>query len=234
MANEKFHGVTEADPIAAYAPLAQAPTRGTGVLLVRVDRGSGDGGGRPSPRVVRQIDPALAVFGVEPLDDTLRRSVGQQRFAMILLALFAGLALVLAVIGVHGVLSYGVAERRRELGIRVALGAAARQITWLVVREGVALAAVGIAVGIAGALLASRALSSLLFGVGGTDATTYAVVATLLAAGRADRDVAAGPARRPGRSRTTAARLKERGQPARLGRAKPCATCRNVSTVDAS
>ena len=125
--------------------------------------------------------PALAVFGVEPLDDTLRRSIGQQRFAMILLALFAGLALVLAVIGVHGVLSYGVAERRRELGIRVALGAAARQITWLVVREGVVLAAIGIAVGIVGALLASRALSSLLFGVGGTDATTYAVVATLLA-----------------------------------------------------
>ena len=80
---------------------------------------------------------------------------------------------MLAVIGVHGVLSYGVAERRRELGIRVALGAAARQITWLVVREGVALAAVGIAVGIAGALVASRALSSLLFGVGATDATTY-------------------------------------------------------------
>ena len=100
---------------------------------------------------------------------------------MILLALFAGLALVLAVIGVHGVLSYGVAERRRELGIRVALGAAARQITWLVVREGVALAALGIAVGIAGAIVASRALSSMLFGVGATDTTTYAVVATLLA-----------------------------------------------------
>ena len=180
VANEKFHGLTKADPLAAYAPLAQAPTRGTGVLLVRA-------AGDPATfapaiaGVVRQIDPALAVFGVEPLDDTLRRSVGQQRFAMILLALFAGLALVLAVIGVHGVLSYGVAERRRELGIRVALGAAARQIAWLVVREGVALAALGIAVGIAGAIVASRALSSMLFGVGATDTTTYAVVSTLLA-----------------------------------------------------
>ena len=180
VANEKFHGLTKADPIAAYAPLAQAPTRGTGVLLVRA---AGDPAtlGPAIAGVVRQIDPALAVFGVEPLDDTLRRSVGQQRFAMILLALFAGLALVLAVIGVHGVLSYGVAERRRELGIRVALGAAARQITWLVVREGVALAALGIAVGLAGAIVASRALSSMLFGVGATDTTTYAVVATLLA-----------------------------------------------------
>jgi putative ABC transport system permease protein len=180
VANEKFQGVTEADPIAAYAPLAQAPTRGTGVLLVRA---AGDPAalGPAIGAVVREIDPGLAVFGVEPLDDTLLRSVGQQRFAMILLALFAGLALVLAVIGVHGVLSYGVTERRRELGIRVALGAASRQITWLVVREGLVLTAAGIAVGIAGALIASRALSSLLFGVGATDASTYAAVAAALA-----------------------------------------------------
>ena len=88
VANEKFHGVTEADPIAAYAPFAQAPTRGTGVLLVRA-------ASDPSEleaaigSVVREIDPALAVFGVEPLDDTLLRSVGQRRFAMILLTLFA-------------------------------------------------------------------------------------------------------------------------------------------------
>ena len=180
VANEKFHGVTEADPIAAYAPLAQAPTRGTGVLLVRtasnpvaLEAAIG--------AVVREIDPALAVFGVEPLDDTLLRSVGQRRFAMILLTLFAGLALMLAVIGVHGVLSYGVTERRRELGIRVALGAASRQITWLVVREGLLLTAAGVAVGIAGALIASHALSSLLFGVGATDASTYAAVAVALA-----------------------------------------------------
>jgi ABC-type antimicrobial peptide transport system permease subunit len=79
------------------------------------------------------------------------------------------------------VLSYGVTERRRELGIRVALGAASRQITWLVVREGLLLTAAGIALGIAGALIASRALSSLLFGVGATDASTYAAVATALA-----------------------------------------------------
>jgi len=180
VANEKFHGVTEADPIAAYAPLAQAPTRGSGVLLVRA---AGDPAvlGPAIGAIVREIDPALAVFGVEGLDDTLLRSVGQRRFAMILLALFAGLALVLAVIGVHGVLSYGVTERRRELGIRVALGAASRQITWLVVGEGLVMTAAGIAVGIVGALLASRALSSLLFGVGATDAKTYIVVAAALA-----------------------------------------------------
>ena len=173
-------------------------------------RRSGDAGaGHRRAWSARSI-PALAVFGVEPLDDTLLRSVGQRRFAMILLTLFAGLALVLAVIGVHGVLSYGVTERRRELGIRVALGAAARQITWLVVREGLLLTAAGIAVGIAGALIASRALSSLLFGVGATDATTYVVVAAALARRRVDRDAAARPPRHPDRSRAVAARLTER------------------------
>ena len=207
VANEKFQGVTEADPIAAYAPLAQAPTRGTGVLLVRAAGDPAALEGRPSaPWCARSI-PALAVFGVEPLDDTLLRSVGQRRFAMILLALFAGLALVLAVIGVHGVLSYGVTERRRELGIRVALGAASRQITWLVVREGLMLTAAGIAVGIAGALIASRALSSLLFGVGATDASTYVAVAAVLAGVALDRDAAARAPRHPDRSRATAPRL---------------------------
>ncbi len=179
--NEKFQGVTEEDPIAAYAPLAQAPTRGSGVLLVRT---ASDPGlmGPALGGIVREIDPALAVFGVETLDETLLRSVGDRRFAMILLALFAGLALVLAVIGVHGVLSYGVAERRRELGIRVALGAATRHITWLVVSEGLLVGTVGVAAGVAGALVTTRALSSLLFGVTATDVTTYVLVALALTA----------------------------------------------------
>ena len=170
VANEKFHGVTEADPIAAYAPFAQAPTRGTGVLLVHAARSERAGGGhRP---VVREIDPALAVFGVEPLDDTLLRSVGQRRFAMMLLTLFAGLALVLAVIGVHGVLSYGVTERRRELGIRVALGAATPP-------DHVAGRRRRAAVGAdrrrpaSPARWSDRALSTLLFGVTATDLATY-------------------------------------------------------------
>jgi predicted permease len=181
VANEKFHGVAAASPIAAYAPMAQAPTRGPGVLLVRTSGDPASLGGEIAG-VVRAIDPGLAVFGVEPLAQTLGRSVGQQRFAMLLLGCFAGLALVLAVIGVHGVLSYGVSERRRELGIRVALGAGRRQIASLVVGEGMAMAALGIVAGIAAATLATRALSTLLFGVTATDLTTYAAAALGLAA----------------------------------------------------
>jgi len=177
--NEKFQGVTEADPIAAYAPFAQAPTRGTSVLMVRTT-GNPATLGPALAGIVREMDPALAVYGVETLDQTLLRSVGERRFAMILLTLFAGLALVLAVVGVHGVLSYGVAERRRELGIRVALGAATRQITWLVVGEGLIVGVIGIGAGLAGALVMTRALSSMLFGITSTDAVTYIVVAGAL------------------------------------------------------
>jgi putative ABC transport system permease protein len=181
VANEKFQGLTEADPLAGYAPFAQAPARFGGVLLVRT------AGNIPAvevalPGVVRAVDPGLAVYGVEPLDETVGRSIGQQRFAMWLLAGLAALAVVLAAIGIHGVLSYGVAERRREIGIRAALGAGRGQLAWLVVGEGLGLAAVGIVAGVVIAALASGVLTTLLFGISGTDAPTYALVAVGLGA----------------------------------------------------
>jgi ABC-type antimicrobial peptide transport system permease subunit len=145
------------------------------VLLVR---SSGDiaAAAAAIPGVVRAIDPGLAVYGVEPLDETVGRSIGQQRFAMWLLACLAALAVVLAAIGIHGVLSYGVAERRREMGIRAALGAGRGQLARLIVGEGLGLAAIGIVAGVGIALFASRVLTTLLFGITRTDVTTYAVV----------------------------------------------------------
>lgn len=181
VANEKFQGLTSADPLAGYAPFAQAPARFGGVLLVRV-AGTLDGAEGAIPGVVRAIDPGLAVYGIEPLAHTVGRSVGQQRFAMWLLGCLAALAATLAAIGIHGVLSYGVAERRRELGIRAALGAGRGQLAWLVVGEGLGLAAIGIVAGLAIALAASRALASLLYGISATDTATYALVAIGLAA----------------------------------------------------
>jgi len=180
VANEKFYGLTEAAPLAVYLPLSQAPSvNGAGVLLART---AGDpmalaGVARD---LFRELDPSLAVFGLEPLDAAVSRSVAQRRFTMLLLSLFAIVALVLAAVGVHGVLSYGVVQRQREIGIRMALGADPAGVLRLVVGEGLALVLLGLLVGLAGALALTRLLASLLFGVSPTDPATFAGVAAVL------------------------------------------------------
>jgi putative ABC transport system permease protein len=180
VANERFQGLIASAPIAVYLPLSQAPSaNGAGVLLART---TGDPAAlAPALRnIVRELDPELAVFGIEPLDHTLSRASAKHRFTMILLAVFALVALVLAVVGVHGVLSYSVVQRTREIGIRVALGAQPGQVLRLVVRQGLVLVALGLAVGLAGAAVLTSGLASLLFGVTRTDPMTYAVVVIVL------------------------------------------------------
>ncbi|HEU4935850.1 MAG TPA: ABC transporter permease [Vicinamibacterales bacterium] len=180
VADEKFHGLAEASPIGAYTPLSQTPSAGgAGVLLVRTPA-------NPSSlatavtSAIHAIDPGLAVFAVEPLADTMSRSIGQRRFTMLLLASFAFVALLLAAIGIHGVLSYGVSQRRREIGIRMALGARRPDLVALVVRQGLTLTAVGVVVGFAGAIAFTRLLSSQLFGITAGDPLTFGGVALLL------------------------------------------------------
>ncbi len=180
VADEKFHGLAEASPIGAYTPLSQTPSaNGAGVLLVRTEA-------NPSSlttavtNVIHEIDPGLAVFAVEPLHDTVSRSVGQRRFTMLLLALFAFVALLLAAIGIHGVLSYGVLQRRREIGIRMALGARRPDLVALVVRQGLTLTIVGLVVGFLGASAFTRLLSTQLFGITPSDPLTLGSVAILL------------------------------------------------------
>jgi putative ABC transport system permease protein len=174
--NERFQGLAEAPPIAVYAPLDQAPSaNGGGALLVRT---SGD----PTALIasvrgaIREQDPALAVFGLEPLVETVSRSVAERRFTMLVLGLLAAVALVLAAIGVHGVLSYTVTQRAREIGIRMALGAQPARVQRLVVTQGMTLALTGTALGLAGALALTRSMGTLLFGVTPTDPVTYVVV----------------------------------------------------------
>jgi predicted permease len=176
--NERFHGLDEATPPAVYLPLSQAPTRG-GSVLVRTRRDPETLA--PALRsIVRDLDPALPLFGVETLDETLSNTLGQRRFTMIVLGVFAMVALLLSVVGVHGVLNYAVAQRTRELGIRMALGAEPRELRGLVLGQGAWLAAAGLALGALGALALARLLRTLLYGVGTSDPATFAAVAVLL------------------------------------------------------
>jgi putative ABC transport system permease protein len=178
--NERMRGLAQDTPPAVYLPLLQVPSaNGNHSLLVRV---TGDPAAlAPALRsIVRDLDPALALFGLEPLTQTLSSSMGQRRFTMLVLGVFAAVALILAAVGVHGVLSYTVAQRTREIGIRMALGANPAGVRSLVVTQGVALIIKGLALGLLGALAVTRILSTLLYGVSARDPVTFAGVALAL------------------------------------------------------
>jgi putative ABC transport system permease protein len=126
------------------------------------------------------IDPDMPFGDIESLQSEVESSVDQPRFRAMLIGVFALLALALAAVGVFGLVSYTVTERTREIGIRVALGAAPRQVLVPVIREGITLALAGIGIGLVGALVAARALSAFLFGVGTSDPLTLSGVALLM------------------------------------------------------
>ena len=172
--NERSQGVAKEAPIAVYLPLGMVPGSAEALIV----RTSGDPTTlAPSIRAaIRELDSQLVVFGLEPLQETLSKSLSEQRFLMLLLGLFAALAIALAAIGVHGVLSCTVAQRTREIGIRMALGASAREVIQLVVVRGAAFAVAGLAVGLGLALAFARVISGLLYGVKPTDAATLAGV----------------------------------------------------------
>jgi putative ABC transport system permease protein len=129
--------------------------------------------------LVRRIDPSVALYDTSVLDDLLADSFAPRRFNMVLLACFAVVALVLAAVGLFGVMAYLVAQRTRELGVRLALGAASSDILRLILGRGMALASIGTLIGLAGALWMTRAMASLLFAVSATDPSTFTAVPVL-------------------------------------------------------
>jgi len=172
-----------------FVPLAQRPDRLTRltnklapasiVVKTRQDLSSKE----PAVRAaVRAADPAQAVSNLQTMEDVLSQSLARQQFNMLLLAVFAGLALLLSAVGIYGVVSYSVSQRTHEIGIRLALGAQTADVLWLIIRRGMGLVLAGVGIGLASALALTRLMKTLLFGVGPTDPLTFALITVLLTA----------------------------------------------------
>src|SRR5207253_8308860 len=132
-------------------------------------------------REISGIDPDQPVSDVRTMNEVMADTVGRARFSTLLFGLFAGLATLLAGVGIFGVMNYSVTLRTREIGIRMALGAQPGQVLMLVLKQGLLLTTVGIGIGLGGALLLTRLISGLLFGVAATDPMTFAAIVVLLA-----------------------------------------------------
>ena len=131
---------------------------------------------------IQTVDPELPAFDVKTMEQRLRGSLARRRFAMVLLGAFAGIALLLAVIGIYGVMTYWVNQRTNEIGIRMALGAQPANIRQLVLRQAALLVTLGIVFGVAGAIALTRVMANQLFGISATDSVTFGLLSLLLAA----------------------------------------------------
>jgi putative ABC transport system permease protein len=150
-------------------------------FLVRTE-GDPAGLGPAVTRAIRQVDPEQPVFGVMPMEKVIANASAERRFSLLLLTLFAGLALLLSAIGIYGVMAYNTTQRRHEIGIRMALGAGSREVLGLVVGQGMRLVGFGLLLGLTGAWVLSRVLTSQLYDVSARDPFTYLTVAALLGA----------------------------------------------------
>jgi putative ABC transport system permease protein len=183
----RAQGLDEEPSPEFYLPMVQAPAAAwswTDRTMTIVVRAQGDAIPLMTPLrlAVAEFDPALPLYNVGTMQGRLMDSLAQSRFSTMLLTVFGAIALILAAIGVYGVISYGVAQRTQEIGIRMALGARQADVLSMVVRHGAVLAGIGLAVGLAGGLALSQLLASLLFRVSPTDPPTFASGTAVLSA----------------------------------------------------
>jgi putative ABC transport system permease protein len=177
----KMEGLSQdSNRVQGYFPFWQLPFNGMTVIV----KATGD----PNQLIasareqVKQLDPDQPIYNIKTMDEIRSESVAGERLNLTLFSIFAGIALVLAVVGIYGVMSYTVTQRTHEIGIRMAIGAQQRDVFKMVLGQGMMLALIGIAIGLVGAFALTRLMASMLFGVTATDPATFAAIAVLLTA----------------------------------------------------
>jgi putative ABC transport system permease protein len=178
--DSKYASLSEPDRPVVYMPLAQRHETGV-TLYVRASGALGPVVAQIR-REIQAIEPNLPVADTQTMTETIATSLYAPRMGAMLLALFGGLALLLASVGIYGVLAFSIARRTREIGIRVALGADRRSVTTLVLREGMSLVGLGLAIGLGAGFYLSQSVKTFLFDVSPRDLTTFATVPCVLAA----------------------------------------------------
>jgi putative ABC transport system permease protein len=181
VAHTKNYGVDEPSRVEIYVPYLQNPV-GAGVSVIL--RTAGDPGSLTGAlrEAMREVDPEIPVYQARALLDLVAESNAPRRLAATLIAVFAALALVLAAVGIYGVMSYAVAQRTQEIGLRMALGARREDILGMVLRSGTVMAVTGVAIGFVAALALARLIKSLLFQTSATDPPTFSIVPVVLVA----------------------------------------------------
>jgi predicted permease len=171
----KQYGLDIDGRIVVYRPSA-------GMLQYQVARTTSDPAAAAAAmvRAIHEVDPTVPVYDVRTMQDRMSDSLARQRFSMMMLGAFALFAMLLAVIGVYGVMSYLVTQGRQEIGVRMALGAQRGRIVGMVMRQGMELTAAGTVLGLLGAAALTRVMATLLFGIGAHDLFTFAIVPLLL------------------------------------------------------
>ncbi|MGH9619771.1 MAG: FtsX-like permease family protein [Bryobacteraceae bacterium] len=180
-------GVEKEPPASVYWPIFMThfeshPNWGNVAFAIRSPRAGSESFIKEIRQAVRSVNPNLPLFAVHTLDYYYSNSMARTSFTLVMLALAGGMGLLLSIVGLYGVIAYSVSQRKREIGIRLALGAQAEDVQKMVVRGGFKLAALGVGIGIIAALGTTRFLASLLYGVKPTDPATFAAVSLLLLA----------------------------------------------------
>jgi len=170
----------DSNRVQGYFSFAQVPFTGMTIVV----KGNGD----PNQLIaaarnqVRTLDPDQPIYNIRTMDEIRGESVAPQRLNLMLLSIFAGIAFVLAIVGIYGVMSYAVTQRTHEIGIRMAIGAQPRDVFKMILGQGMLLTVIGMVAGLVGAFALTRLMATMLFSIKPTDPLTFAVVAVLLVA----------------------------------------------------